>query len=133
MSRVHETDIRVRYCETDGMGYLHHSHYANYMEQARTEMLRAQGSTYREVEERGLFLVVVKLESNFVAPARYDDVLTVRTTLERITPARLEHSYEILRDGTVLHRARSVLACVDREGNVQRISEVLPELNDDTP
>jgi acyl-CoA thioester hydrolase len=128
MSRVYDTQIRVRYCETDGMGYLHHSHYLNYMEQARTEMLREQGTTYREVEERGLFLVIVKIECNYLAPARYDDLLTVRTTLERITPARMEHSYEFLRDGTLLNRSRSVLACVDRDGHVQRMTDVFPGL-----
>lgn len=130
MSQVHETHIRVRYCETDAMGYLHHSHYLNYMEQARTEMLRDQGSTYREMEDSGLLLVIVKVECNYVAPARYDDVLTVRTKVERVTPARLEHSYEFVRDGTVLNRARSVLACVDREGQVQRMTDVLPQLAD---
>ena len=79
MLNEHSMQIRVRYCETDAMACLHHSQFFNYFEQGRTELLRAQGGNYREIEEAGLFLVVVRLQCSYHAPARYDDVLTLVT------------------------------------------------------
>lgn len=117
-------DIRVRYSETDAMGYLHHANYFVYFEMGRTELLRAQGGNYRRMEEEGLFMVVVSLECKFRAPARYDDLLTLHTRIARMTPAKLEHEYKVMRDGVLLTEARSTLACVDAKGNVQRIPEI---------
>lgn len=129
MINVHETEIRVRYCETDAMGYLHHSHYASYFEVGRTELLRAQGRDYRDIEEQGLLFVVSKLSCHFIKPARYDDLLTIRTRTKRITAARMEHEYHIYRDFDLLTTGETVLACVDRDGIVQRLTkEILPEL-----
>jgi acyl-CoA thioester hydrolase len=127
MLRQHEIQFRVRYCETDAMGFAHHSNYANWFEMGRTEMLRADGGSYREMEERGLLLVVVRLTCHYRTPARYDDLLTLRTSLTRISPAKLEHTYEVFRDGALLASGETVLACVDREGRVQRMSDVLPD------
>ena len=75
----HTIQIRVRYCETDAMGFMHHSHFINYFEQGRTELLRASGGRYRDIEEVGLFLVVVRLSCQYKSPARYDDLLTLIT------------------------------------------------------
>ncbi len=86
MLREHEIQVRVRYSETDAMGYLHHANYLNFFEMGRTELLRAAGGSYREVEEQGLFIVVVKIEVRYRAPARYDDELTVKTKLVRSSP-----------------------------------------------
>lgn len=124
----HETSIRVRYSETDAMGFLHHANYLSYFEVGRTELYRAGGGDYRALEASGLFFVVVRMECKYYQPARYDDMLTVRTTLSRYTPAKLEHTYEVFRDGTLLAKAESVLACVDREGRVRRITDAIPEL-----
>lgn len=123
MFAEHEITIRVRYSETDAMGYLHHANYAVYFEEGRTELLRAQGGNYREMEEQGLFMVVVSLECKYRKPARYDDVLTVKTRVSRVTLAKIEHEYRIYRDGELLTEAKSVLACVDGAGEVQRIPE----------
>lgn len=126
--RSHETEIRVRYAETDAMGYLHHSNYLTYFEIGRTELFRAEGGNYRAVEERGLYLVVVKIEVRYRQPARYDDLLTLRTTISRITPARIEHTYELFRGDELLTTGHSMLACVDAEGVVQRLpDEMLDE------
>jgi len=119
----HEVTLRVRYAETDAMGFLHHANYFTYFEIGRTELLRASGGNYREMEERGLLIVVVKLTCRYRAPARYDDVLTLRTTLTRTTAAKIEHKYELIRDGLVLAEAESVLACVDRSGRVQPVPD----------
>lgn len=128
MLREHEIEIRVRYSETDAMGFLHHANYFVYFEQGRTELLRASGGNYRLMEERGLFMVVVKLECRYLKPARYDDLLTLRTKIARITPAKLEHEYTVRRGQELLTEARSMLACVDRQGTVQRMPEEFGEI-----
>ena len=120
-----DTEIRVRYAETDRMGYLHHANYAIYFEQGRTELLRRRGISYREIEDGGFFLVVVKLECRFRKPARYDDVLRLRTTVSRVTPVRIEHRYEVFRDEVLLTEGSSTLACVDRNGRLMELPEML--------
>lgn len=115
-----ETQIRVRYAETDRMGLLHHANYLVYFEQARTDLLRTLGATYREMEDQGFFLVITKVEVKYKAPAHYDDLLTIRTTVVRTTPVRLEHKYEVFRpDGKICAEGATTLACVDREGKLQ--------------
>ena len=109
------------------MGFLHHANYLSYFEVGRTELFRAQGGNYREMEEKGRFFVVVSVKCSFHAPARYDDLLTLRTTLTKVSLAKLEHEYELFRDEQLLTRAQVVLACVDRDGKVQRIPDVLPD------
>ncbi len=122
MLTSHEIQIRVRYNETDAMGFLHHANHLNYYEMGRTELYRAAGGDYRRLEEQGLFFVVVSLECKYLSPARYDDLLTLKTTLARVSLAKLEHDYELARvDGRAISRAHSVLALVDRQGRVQRI------------
>ena len=111
-----DIQIRVRYAETDAMGYLHHAQYFVYFEQGRTELLRINGVRYRDMEERGIFYVVARLECRYRAPARYDDLLTLTTTTERLTPVRVEHTYRITRDGTLLTEGRSTLVSVGRNG-----------------
>ncbi len=127
MLREHEIDIRVRYSETDAMGVLHHSNYLSYFEMGRTELLRAAGGSYRDMEERGRFLVVTKVVVNYRASARYDDLLTLRTSLSKISFAKLEHTYVIRRGGVLLTTGETTLACVDRDGKVQRMAELFPE------
>jgi acyl-CoA thioester hydrolase len=111
-----DTAIRVRYAETDAMGYLHHAQYFVYFEQGRTELLRLNGIRYRDMEARGIFYVVARLECRFRAPARYDDMLTLTTTTQRLTPVRVEHAYRLSRDGQLLTEARSTLVSVGRDG-----------------
>ncbi|MEK6246876.1 MAG: acyl-CoA thioesterase [Planctomycetales bacterium] len=117
----HQIEIRVRYSETDAMGRLHHAHFLNYFEMGRTEQLRSLGQTYREFEESGLLLVVTKIAVNYHRGAGYDDLLTLRTQTMRITGVRIDHQYELSRDHLLIASGSSTLACVDREGNIQRI------------
>jgi acyl-CoA thioester hydrolase len=91
----------------------------------RTELLRSHGLTYRDMEAQGNLLVVVRAQCRYVRPARYDDLLVIRTTVVRATGARIDHRYEVLRDGVLLAEGETTLACVDREGILQRIPEVL--------
>jgi acyl-CoA thioester hydrolase len=123
MLREHEIQIRVRYQETDPMGLLHHANYFTYYEIGRTELLRASGGNYRRMEEEGLFVVVVRAESRYHKPARYDDLLTIHTVVTRVTSAKIEHEYHVTRDGDRLATGRVTLAMVDRTGTVQKIPD----------
>jgi acyl-CoA thioester hydrolase len=120
-----EIQVRVRYAETDRMGLLHHANYLVYFEQARTELLRTLGATYKDMEDQGYFLVVHKVEVKYRSPAHYDDLLTVRTTLTRTSPVRLEHRYEVFRAGVLVAEGSSTLACVDRAGKLRAMPEWL--------
>src|SRR5262245_20997965 len=117
--------IRVRYAETDRMGLLHHANYLVYFEEGRTELLRSQGLAYRDLEDQGFLLVLTKLQVRYRSPARYDDVLTLRTSVVRTTLVKIEHKYELLRDGVLLAEAESTLGCIDRAGKVQALPEFL--------
>lgn len=123
MQRDIDVELRVRYQETDAMGFLHHANYLTYFEIGRTELLRANGMNYRDVEASGLFMVVVKIECRYRRPARYDDLLRLRTTTTRVTAAKAEHSYQLFRGDELLCEASSTLACVDRSGQVQRMPD----------
>lgn len=123
MLHQHEIELRVRYQETDPMGFLHHAYYFTYFEIGRTELLRAAGGNYRQMEESGLLVVVVKAECRFHRPARYDDLLRLRTTVTRVTQAKIEHRYELLRDGERLATGQVTLAVVDRGGKVLPVPE----------
>ncbi len=122
-----EITIRVRYAETDRMGLLHHANYLVYFEQGRTELLRSQGLAYRELEDQGYLLVLTKVQVRYRSPARYDDLVTLRTTVVRTTLVKIEHRYELLRDGVLLAEGESTLGCIDRAGKVQPLPEVLRE------
>ena len=123
MLKQHEIELRVRYNETDPMGFLHHSNYFTYFEIGRTELLRAAAGNYRKMEEDGLFVVVVKAECRYRRPAHYDDLLRLRTTIVRVTQVKIEHEYELFRGDELLAVGRVTLAVIDRDGRVQPVPE----------
>lgn len=125
MSESQDFPIRVRYAETDRMGLLHHANYFVYFEMGRTELLRQRGLSYRDMEDAGHLLVIVDIGCKFRRPAYYDDLLTLRTTVSRVTHVKIVHKYEVLRDGVLLAEGHSTLACIDREGKPQRLPEIL--------
>ena len=98
----HTTRVRVRYAETDQMGVAYNAHYLTWFEVGRTEFMREIGVTYHETEKDGYFLPVSGAGIQFLKPALYDDVLTVRTHISEKPGARLKLSYEILRGGEVI-------------------------------
>jgi acyl-CoA thioester hydrolase len=120
-----EITIRVRYAETDRMGLLHHANYLVYFEQGRTELLRGHGLAYRDLEDQGYFLVLTKVEVRYRSPARYDDLVKLKTTVVRVTAVRIDHRYELSREGVLLAEGTTTLACVDREGRVQALPSSL--------
>jgi acyl-CoA thioester hydrolase len=119
----HDIEIRVRYQETDAMGVLHHANYFTYFEMGRTELLRANGYDYRQVEEGGIFMVIVDVSCRYRRPVRYDDVLRLHTRLKRVTAAKIEHEYQLFRGDELMAEGHSLLACVDREGRLQRVPD----------
>jgi acyl-CoA thioester hydrolase len=119
--RIHEMEIRVRYQETDAQGHVHHSNYLNYFEVARTEMLRSSGRSYRELETEGIMLVVVKATCDYRQGAKYDDLLTIKTTLVKAKGVRITHHYEIRSPAGFVCEGETIVAAVDTQGNVRRL------------
>jgi acyl-CoA thioester hydrolase len=93
---VNETQIRVRYGETDRMGYAYYGNYLLYYEVGRTEMIRQLGLTYKQLEDNGTLLPVHSVQIKYIAPANYDDLLTVRTSLREYPGVSIKFEYEII-------------------------------------
>ncbi|WP_111709234.1 acyl-CoA thioesterase [Lutibacter citreus] len=88
-------EFRVRYNETDQMSYVHHGNYAQYFEMGRIEWLRAMGVSYKKMEEDGIMLPVINLNINYIKPAIYDDLLTVKTSITKKPSVRIQFEYEV--------------------------------------
>ena len=112
--REHTYQTRVRYAETDQMGVVYHGNYAQYFEMGRVEWLRNMGVSYKWMEENGVMLPVVSLSMNYKKPARYDDLLTVKTMLKSQTSVKIEFDYEIYNEeNELLTTGYSMLVFVD--------------------
>lgn len=117
----HRTTLRVRYAETDKMGYVYYGTYAQYFEVGRVETLRSLGLSYRRMEEEGVMLPVLDLSVNYHKPAFYDDLLTIRTTITELPSARIRFLYEVRNEaGTLLTEATTTLVFIDRATNRPR-------------
>ena len=115
---VFEHKIRIRYAETDQMGYVYYGNYATFYEVARTEMLRQTGISYKELEDRGVMLPVIELHTRYFQPARYDDLITIRTTIRERPGVRIKFEYEIFNEqGELLNSGMTQLVFVDIEKN----------------
>jgi acyl-CoA thioester hydrolase len=117
-AQVYETKLRVRYAETDQMGVVYHSNFVIWFEVGRVEMLRQLGFTYREMERQdGIHIAVVDMRCRYKAPARYDDMVTLRTRLVNVRDSLLHFGYEVVRDedGTMLAEGETVHLVVDSE------------------
>lgn len=112
--KEHEIKIRVRYSETDQMGVVYHGNYAQYFEMGRVEWLRNMGISYRWMEDSGIMLPVVSLTMNYKKPARYDDLLTIKTKMLKLSSVKIEFDYEITNENNeLLTTGYSVLVFVD--------------------
>ena len=116
-----DINVRVHYAETDQMGVVYHSNYLVYFEIGRTEMMRASGISYAELEERGYVLAVVESSMKHTGSAKYDDLLTVRTWLRQVTKTRLRLEYAVMRGGDVLTSGQTALAFLSRADNMRPI------------
>ncbi|MCB0639567.1 MAG: acyl-CoA thioesterase [Lewinella sp.] len=116
---THEFQKRVRYGETDQMGYLYYGNYAQYYEIGRVEMIRSLGVTYREMEaDHHVMMPVMSLQMRFVRPALYDELLTIRTTLRELPDKYILFHVEIMNEQGKLVNGGSVKLCfVDTKTN----------------
>jgi acyl-CoA thioester hydrolase len=123
----HTITIVPRYAETDKAGVVHHSVYPVWFEMGRTELLRANGLAYTDLEEAGVLFVVAELFIKYRRPAMYDEKLQLETHCSAVTASKVEHSYKLMRccDGAILAEGSSVLACVNAEGKVRRVPEFM--------
>jgi acyl-CoA thioester hydrolase len=123
----HKIPVVPRYAETDKGGVVHHSVYPVWFEMGRTELLRANGVAYKDLEAAGVFFVVAQLNIKFRRPAQYDEQLELETVCSVVTAAKVEHAYKLSRcgDGIILAEGQSVLACVDKKGKVRRVPEFM--------
>jgi acyl-CoA thioester hydrolase len=112
----HETNIRVCYGDTDKMGVVYYGNYPRYYEIARTELLRAYGITYREIEEAGLIWPVRSLNITYIKPAFYDDLLLIRTIVEELPAVRFKIKTEIYnQQGELINHGEVVLISTSSE------------------
>lgn len=123
----HTIPIVPRYAETDKGGVIHHSVFPVWFEMGRTELLRANGIVYKDLENAGVFFVVAELRIKYRRPVFYDEALLLETTCSHVTAAKVEHTYRLLRreTGLLLTEGSSTLACISAERKVCRIPEFM--------
>ena len=113
---IKETKLRVRYAETDRMGYAYYGNYATYFEVARVEALRALGISYKELEDDGVLLPVTEFNIKYKRPAFYDDELTIKVTIQQMPKIRFVFNYETYNsNGELLNTAFTELVFVNKE------------------
>lgn len=111
-----ETKIRVRYAETDQMGFVYYGNYSTYYEVARVEALRSLGLTYKKLEETGILMPVIENKSKYFRPARYDDLLSVQLKIPALKKKRITFEYEIYNEqGKLIHTGATTLTYVNAE------------------
>lgn len=120
--------LRVRFCETDLMGIVHHGSYLTYFEAGRVEWLRRRGVTYAEWAEKGVHLPVVEAHLDYRAPCRFDDELEVKTTLAELRTVSLKFTYEITKDGKPIADGMTRLGCIDAAHKLLRIPEYMRDV-----
>ena len=125
--RSFDTQVRVRYEETDAMGIVYHSKYFVWFEVARTEALRETGFSYRKMEESGLRLVVIEASCRYVAPCRYDDIINIKTRLAEIKNTSLIFEYEVMRDEKQVAQGRTTHVFTDASSRPIKIPPELKE------
>jgi acyl-CoA thioester hydrolase len=118
-----ETTLRVRYAETDAMGIVHHAVYPVWMELGRSDLLRHMGQGYTEWEAQGVMMAVSEIRLKYRAPARYDELVTVRTWVKEAGRRKVVFGYDIAREGTRLVEGESVHVVMGSDGR----SRTLPE------
>jgi acyl-CoA thioester hydrolase len=119
------TLIRVRFCETDLMGIVHHANYLAYFEEGRVDWLRKRGITYAVWAQKGVHLPVVEAHTRYRAPLAFDDVVRIETRLTELRSHSLRFEYRALKDALLLAEASTRLACVGADHKLYRIPEPL--------
>ncbi len=121
--KKHETQIRVRYQETDNMGVVYYANYLVWFEVARTEYLRREELSYRKMEEDGMYLMVASASCQYKSPARYDDVVKVETWIPEIKNSSLKFEYKISLGERLIATGESVHVFTNKSGRPLRVPE----------
>jgi acyl-CoA thioester hydrolase len=126
----HAALVRVRYAETDKMGYVYYANFLAWFEVGRCEWLRSQGWSYKEMEDAGSQLPVIEAHCEYRQPARYDDEIEIRTRATLLSPARIQFSYDVVRrtDGVTAASGHTVHASTDLTGRPRRLPDRVREL-----
>ena len=129
MPRTTSLELRVRYAETDRMGVVYHSHYLIWCELGRTDHIREGGMSYREMEDAGIMLAVAEANVRYRAPARYDDLVRVETTLTDVSSRAVTFEYRILNaeTGVLLATASTLLVALDSSHRVVKLPAEIRE------
>ncbi|WP_395625951.1 acyl-CoA thioesterase [Daejeonella sp.] len=115
---IHTTKIRVRYADTDQMGYMYYGNYATFFEVGRVEMLRNLGMTYKSMEESGIIMPVSELKCKYIKPALYDEEITVKVIIEKMPSVRIHFRYELFNEKEeLIHLGETTLVFVDKIKN----------------
>jgi|TARA_Y100000996_G_scaffold413452_1_gene401733 acyl-CoA thioester hydrolase len=106
--------LRVRYSDTDQMGYVYYGRYASYYEVARVELFRNLGFSYKKLEEEGIGMPVIDMETKYLLPIKYDEEITIRTRIEKLPSSRIIFHYEILNQNNDLaNTAKTTLTFIN--------------------
>ncbi len=128
----HQTQQRVRYGETDQMGYLYYGHYALYYEAGRVEAIRSLGYSYKRMEEEGIYMPVQKMEATYLRPARYDDLITIHTRIAEIPEKKITFRSELFNENEELINVgivRLVFFDPKKQSTVNAPKELIEKLN----
>ena len=125
-----ETKIITRYSETDQMGIIHHSNYAVWFEAGRTDFFKKIGFSYKEIEGRGILLPLYEMNCKFKSPARYEDEITIKTSLKEITKVRVIFSYKVINDldGKLLSLGETMHGWTNRDLKLINAEKTIPEV-----
>lgn len=123
-----EMQLRVPYADTDQMGMVYYANYFVYFERGRTEWLRQKGTTYKDLEAKGMLLPVIECSCKYYAPARYDDLITIKTEISEVGPASIEFKYEIINNGNLLTAGKTKHPLVNKDFRIIRMSEELKQV-----
>ena len=114
----HTTKVRVRYGETDQMGYMYYGNYAEFYEVGRVEMLRSLGMTYSAMEAEGVMMPVLELKCKYLKPARYDENIRVRVIMEKMPAIKIHFKYELYNENNeLIHIGETLLAFINMQTN----------------
>ena len=128
--KIHETELTVRYAETDQMGIVHHSRYYPWFEVGRTEFFASGGMRYGEMEKIGVMLPLVETHCRYILPAHYEDVVTIKTYITELSPVKVRFGYDVVRkvDNTLLAKGETLLAFTDTNFRPVNLKKFRPDL-----
>ncbi|WP_312524758.1 tol-pal system-associated acyl-CoA thioesterase [Paracoccus sp. (in: a-proteobacteria)] len=122
---MHRFETRIYYEDTDLAGLVYYANYLKFIERARSEWIRAIGIDQVALKSQGLVFVVRQLTADYLSPARYDDLLTIESRVDSLSPARLVLDQQVLRDGALLFQAQVTLVCINQAGRPVRLPAAL--------